>query len=265
MNQIPLDHVRITHIGGPTTLIEIGQLRILTDPTFEPAGYSYSSGQQVITKTSSPALVVSALEPVDAVLLSHDQHGDNLDPAGRACLSEAKQILTTQAGAARLGGRSRGLLPWETRDLAGANGLEVHVTATPARHGPKKIEEATGDVTGWILEWEGQRNGALYISGDTVLFADLEELARRYQIGIALLHFGAARAARFGPLDITFTGVEGAQFAKLLGEARIIPIHYEGWTHLTEGRKEIEQAFTAAGLEKHLHFLPFGQPVSLAL
>jgi L-ascorbate metabolism protein UlaG (beta-lactamase superfamily) len=56
---------------------------------------------------------------------------------------------------------------------------------------------------------------------------------------------------------------EGARFAKMLGEATIVPIHYEGWSHLTEGRDEIEQTFTAAGLEKRLRFLPFGQPVSI--
>ena len=33
-------------------------------------------------------------------------------------------------------------------------------------------------------------------------------------------------------------------------------IVYEGWTHLTEGRDEIEQAFLAAGRENQLRFLP---------
>lgn len=265
MNQIPLDHVRITHIGGPTALIEIGELRILTDPTFEPAGYHYAAGQQVISKTASPALAASELGPVDAVLLSHDQHGDNLDPAGRTILAQAKRVFTTSAGAQRLGGKAQGLQPWETVHLTAANGFDVRITATPARHGPAELQEATGHVTGWLLEWEGQRHGALYISGDTVLFEGLEEVARRYHIGVALLHCGAAQAARFGPYNITLSGLEGAQLAKLLGEATIIPIHYEGWTHFTEGRDEIEQAFAEAGLEQRLRFLPFGQPVHFAL
>jgi hypothetical protein len=47
----------------------------------------------------------------------------------------------------------------------------------------------------------------------------------------------------------------------MLGESTIIPIHYEGWAHFVEGRTEIEQAFARAGLERHLCFLPFGQPV----
>lgn len=265
MSQTSFDQIHLTYIGGPTVLIEIGQLRILTDPTFELAGYQYNAGPQVIGKTTSPALSPSTLGSVDAILLSHDQHGDNLDPAGRDYLSQVKRILSTPVAAQRLGGNARGVHTWETITLRGGDNLDVRVTATPARHGPEEIKAATGEVTGWLLEWEGQRRGTLYISGDTVLFEGLAEIVRRYPIGIALLHFGAARAQRFGPAHITFTGTEGAQFAEMLGEVPIIPIHYEGWTHLTEGREEIEQAFTAAGLRQRLRFLPSGQTVSIDL
>ncbi len=262
------DHARITYIGGPTALIEIGParspLRLLTDPTFEPAGYRYASGSQAIVKTVSPALPVAALGPLDAVLLSHDQHGDNLDPAGRAALVQARETLTTPEGAHRLGGNARGLATWETVRVVGADGLAVHVTAVPARHGPAEIAAATGTVTGWLLQWEGQRRGALYISGDTVLFEGLEEIARRHTISIALLHFGAARVQRFGPAFLTLTGVEGASFARRLGQATIVPLHFEGWTHYTEGRAAIESAFAAAGTATDLRFLPPGQATALA-
>jgi len=40
-------------------------------------------------------------------------------------------------------------------------------------------------------------------------------------------------------------------------------IVYEGWTHLTEGRDEIEQAFLAAGREQKLRFLSRDQSVSI--
>jgi len=264
MSQNRFDQVRLTYIGGPTVLIEIGQLRFLTDPSFELAGYHYMAGPQVVSKTASPAIPASTLGPVDAILLSHDQHNDNLDPAGRAYLAQAKQILITPAGAQRLDSNACGVPTWETVTLKDASGLDIRITATPARHGPEEVKAATGDVNGWILEWEGQRHGALYISGDTVLFEGLEEVARRYRIAVALLHLGAAYAQRFGSVHLTLTGAEGAQFAMMLGEAAtIIPIHYDGWTHYTEGRDGIEQAFTAAGLEKQLRFLPFGQAVSI--
>ncbi len=258
-----MNEVRIAYIGGPTALIEIGRLRILTDPTLEPAGYQYVAGPQVVSKTTSPAPLAVAPGSIDAVLLSHDQHGDNFDPAGRAYAAQVKQILTTPESAQRLGSNARGVPTWETISLRDADGLEVRVTATPARHGSEEVREATGHVNGWILEWAGQRQGVLYISGDTVLFEGLEEVTRRYPIGIALLHFGAAHTARSGSVPLTFTAVEGAKFAKMLGEAIVVPIHYEGWTHLTEGRPEIEQAFEKAGLTRRLRFLPSGQAVSI--
>jgi L-ascorbate metabolism protein UlaG (beta-lactamase superfamily) len=34
--------IRLTHIGGPTVLIEAEGWRILTDPTFDPPGKTYS-------------------------------------------------------------------------------------------------------------------------------------------------------------------------------------------------------------------------------
>jgi L-ascorbate metabolism protein UlaG (beta-lactamase superfamily) len=263
MNEIPAHSVHITHIGGPTVLIEIGQLRILTDPTFDPAGNRYPSGTNILVKTAGPALELSELGTVDVVLLSHDHHADNLDLAGRAFLPQVEHVLTTPMGAQRLGGETRGVSKWETVELTAQDGSHVRVTATPAQHGPEDIRPAVGDVNGWIVEWDGQERGALYISGDTVLFEEMEQIIQRYKIGIALLHFGAAHVESYGPVSLTFTAVEGASFAKTLGEATIIPIHYEGWAHFAEGHDEVEQAFSAAGLEEHLLFLPPGKPISL--
>ena len=33
--------LELTYIGGPTALLELGGLRLLTDPTFDPAGSEY--------------------------------------------------------------------------------------------------------------------------------------------------------------------------------------------------------------------------------
>jgi hypothetical protein len=35
-------------------------------------------------KITGPAVAAEEIGPIDAVLLSHDQHGDNLDRSGRA-------------------------------------------------------------------------------------------------------------------------------------------------------------------------------------
>ena len=133
-----MSDVRLTHIGGPTVLIEAGGWRILTDPTFDDPGRRYAFGWGTSSrKLAGPAIGAGELGTIDAVLLSHDHHGDNLDPAGRALLPSAGTVITTVSGAGRLGGAARGLEPWGVTRLAGPGRATITVPATPCRHGPR--------------------------------------------------------------------------------------------------------------------------------
>ena len=54
--------VRLTHIGGPTTLIELAGWRLLTDPTFEAPGRRYAFGWGTHgTKVAGPSLGLAEL------------------------------------------------------------------------------------------------------------------------------------------------------------------------------------------------------------
>ena len=253
--------VRITYIGGPTALIEIGGLRLLTDPVFDPPGGKYNFGLGTGSqKLDAPALAVGELGRIDAVLLSHDHHADNLDPAGRALLPSAGRVLTTTSGAGRLGGNALGLDPWATTTLQAPGGPEVRVTATPARHGPPLSHPLVGDVVGFVLEWEGQRNGAFWMSGDTVYFGGVTEVGRRFDIGTGLIHLGGVRFAISGPARYTMNAKEAARVANEFHMKTLLPIHYEGWKHFREGRAEAEQTFVEAGVADRVHWLTAGQP-----
>jgi L-ascorbate metabolism protein UlaG (beta-lactamase superfamily) len=98
--------VNLTLIGGPTLLIERGGLRLLTDPSFD-APQAYEGAVRLVKRTG-PALPARDVLPIDAVLLSHDQHADNLDNDGRTLLPLAGRVFTTPAGASRLGGNAEG-------------------------------------------------------------------------------------------------------------------------------------------------------------
>src|SRR4051812_2766145 len=148
--------VSLTHIGGPTVLIEVGGWRLLTDPTFDPPGRSYRFGWGTgSTKLTGPAITAADLGPIDAVLLSHDHHDDNLDAAGRALLPSARTVITTVAGANRLGGHARGLEPWAETRLEAEDRPSIEITATPCRHGPPLSRPVVGHVVGFALRWDG--------------------------------------------------------------------------------------------------------------
>jgi L-ascorbate metabolism protein UlaG (beta-lactamase superfamily) len=242
--------LRFTYIGGPTALIEFSGIRFLTDPGFDPAGTEFRTDAYVLERTSGPAVDPGSLAPVDVVLLSHDHHFDNLDGSGRQFLPRAGRVLTTKAGAGRLGGNGVGLDPWESVTVPAANRTDVVVTATPARHGPADGDR--GPVIGFVLHASNRPGQAIYISGDTVWYEGVEEVARRFQVRCAFLFMGAARVAAAGPHHLTLTSQEGVKVARAMPEARIIPLHYEGWRHFSEGREDIEQAFSGAGLAGRL-------------
>ncbi|MEZ5078869.1 MAG: MBL fold metallo-hydrolase [Solirubrobacterales bacterium] len=260
---------RITHVGGPTVLIEVGGWRLLTDPTFEPAGARHRLRGALAAigsrKLAGPAIPAAEIGPIDAVLLSHDHHFDNLDPAGRRLLPAAKRVLTTVSGARRLGGNAAGLAAWDSARLEAAGRPAIEVTATPCRHGPPLSRPLVGEVTGFALKVEGQRRGDLWISGDTVLCDGVREVARRVRVGTALLHLGCARFAVSGPVRYTMNAREGAELIGLLRPAVAIPIHYEGWGHFRQGRSTIEAELEDAPDEvrERVRWLPIGDPTAV--
>jgi L-ascorbate metabolism protein UlaG (beta-lactamase superfamily) len=243
--------------------VEFGGVRLLTDPTFDPAGGEYPSGAATLRKLAGPALTPEALGEFDYVLLSHDHHFDNLDRAGRTLLAKAKAVLTTEEGARRLGGNSQGLKAWQGTDLQAPGGRVLRVVATPARHGPAGLER--GAVIGFTLFFAEAPERAIYVSGDTVWYDGVAEVAQRFPVQAAILHLGAARVREVGPFHLTMTAAEAVTAASAFPSAAIIPLHYEGWAHFSEGRSEIAAAFAAARIEGRVRWLESGRAVSIEL
>ncbi|MEU7070106.1 MBL fold metallo-hydrolase [Streptomyces narbonensis] len=237
--------------GGPTALFEYGGLRFLTDPTFdEPGDYAVPRGR--LTKTARPAGAPGA---VDVVLLSHDEHPDNLDISGRALLAEVPLTLTTPRGAQRLGGGAKGLADWEAIELQRPGGGTVTVTGVPAVHGPgarEDVEPITGQVVGFVLTGEGLPT--VYVSGDNASLDAVKQIAERFgPVDTAILFAGAPRFdVLFDGAVIVLDSAQAAEAAGVLGARRVVPVHYEGWAHFTEGRDALIAAFTAAGLADRL-------------
>ncbi len=251
----------LTLVGGPTLLIEIAGYRLLTDPTFDqPRDYAF--GGITLVKTEPPALTPAEIGPLDAVLLSHDQHADNLDHAGRALLGEVPRTYTTPVGADRLGGTACGLLPWQTVILESGGGAPLFLTGTPARHGPPGIEPITGDVTGFLIGIETPGD-AIYVSGDTVWYEGVAEIAARFRPRLLVLNVGSAQAR--GAFHVTMDANDALEAAAAFPGALVAGIHNEGWAHFTEGAGPLAEAFATLGLADRYVRLEPAKPRRLVL
>jgi len=238
----------VIYLGGPTVILEVGGLRLMTDPTLDPKGETFMIGDRPgYWKTAGPA--ITDIGHIDVVLLSHDQHRDNLDNAGRALLYQVATTITTNDGAVRLGGNAKGLKPFELLVLND----QVKVTATPARHGPTGTEHITGDVIGFIVE---AGDVQIYVTGDTVYYEGIKQVAARFKPGFVFIFAGAAKPR--GPFNLTMGVNDALDTAAAFPEATIIPLHYEGWSHYTESDKELRQAFDAVGIGSRLTILEPG-------
>lgn len=252
--------VRVQLVGGSTAILEIGGLRLITDPTFDLPAEAADGRPR---RTAAPALGAADVGRVDVALVSHDQHPDNLDAAGRKLLTGVPLVLTTSEGAARLGGSARGLAPFEHVDVEAPAGGPLRVTALPAQHGPEGAEALLGPVVGFLLSGDGLPS--VYVSGDNASVDVVRQIATRVgPIDIALLFAGGASSPHYfdGAL-LTLGSAEAVETARILQARAVVPIHYDGWTHYSQDGASLVQAFANAGMEHVLVMATAGETVTL--
>ena len=258
--------VRLTHIGGPTLLVEAHGWRILSDPTFDPPGRRYGFGWGTSSvKITGPAVPAEEVGPLDVVLLSHVHHADNLDDTGRALLPGARSVVTTPSGARRLAAANmQGLAPWATTTLSAPGLPDLTITATPCRHGPPLSRPIAGEVVGFALQWAGDA-AVVWLSGDTVLYDGVREIAHRLDVDIAVLHLGSVRFGLTGPVRYSMSGRDALELIRLIRPRVAVPVHFEGWSHFSEQESDLHDVLDAAEDDERdrLRWLARGKPAEV--
>jgi L-ascorbate metabolism protein UlaG (beta-lactamase superfamily) len=166
-------------------------------------------------------------------------------------------------GAQRLGGTSIGLSPWQADTVVAPDGTEITITAMPGRHGPAGIEKINGDVIGFMLTVQREKKLEIYITGDTLYYEGVAEVARRYDPKYVFIFAGAAHA--IGPFNVTMDSNDAIDTALAFPNATIIPLHYDGWSHYTQNEKDIQQSYRVIGIDQRLQILEAGVPVPLSM
>ncbi|NDU73203.1 MBL fold metallo-hydrolase [Actinomadura sp. DSM 109109] len=245
-----LRRLSLQFVGNATTLLRCGPFTLLTDPNFLHRGQRAYLGLGLSTRRlTEPALQPGDLPRLDAVVLSH-LHGDHWDRIARTKLDRGLPVVTTPHAARRLQGWHRfrhavGLRTWESHTLV-KDGALLRVTSMPGRHAPGAVQRLLPPVMGSLLEFGPVTGDAwfrLYITGDTLMFDGIRQIARRHPgIDLAVLHLGGTTLP--GGLVVTMDGAQGADLVDLIRPTTAVPVHYNDYTvmksPLDDFRRELE-------------------------
>jgi L-ascorbate metabolism protein UlaG (beta-lactamase superfamily) len=167
-------------------------------------------------------------------------------------------VLTTLAGAERLGGNAVGLEPWASVEIG-----RLTVTAVPAQHGPDGSDEVMGPVLGFVLSADDLPT--VYVSGDNASVDVVRRIVERVgPIELAVLFVGGASIpARFDGAYLTLSNAGAVEAARVLDARAIVPVHFDGWAHFSESGEDLRAAFDAAALGDRLKLLAPGETVSV--
>jgi L-ascorbate metabolism protein UlaG (beta-lactamase superfamily) len=199
---------RLTFLGHSTVLVEIDDLRILTDPVLR-------DGLGPVRRQVS-AVLPELFADLDAVFISHGHH-DHLDPPSLRQIP-GKPTVIVPRGFGRIVSRL-GLGPVEEVEPGDRLTIDrVHFTVVEALHsGRREPFGPVGPAIGCVLE--GSR--AVYFPGDTDLFPAMSRLAG--QLDVAMLPvWGWGPTIGPGHMDPE----RAAHAAAVLRPRLAIPIHW---------------------------------------
>ncbi|EME39278.1 hypothetical protein DOTSEDRAFT_47855 [Dothistroma septosporum NZE10] len=289
------ENASLYFIGTATTLIQWEGLRILTDPNFLHAGDYVHLGPGVTgTRVTNPAVDLHALPHIDAVLLSH-YHADHFDALVEKSLRRDLPIITTSHAKEHLADKKPGeekftqvhelatfenaFLDIKSSDHVGTDRIPaIKVTAMPGKHYPpgalnvaNELLQAVPPTNGWMLELGSKpatstvssdfRSGyRIYISGDTLLVDDLEEIPKRYagqEIDLMLIHLGGTTipSKNVPLLMVTMDAKQGVKFMQLVKPDVTIPVHYDDYDVFLSPLDDFRKAVTAAGFDDRVVYL----------
>ena len=250
-------------IGTATVLLCYAGFTILTDPNFLHRGDHAHLGYGLqTTRLTDPAIEMEQLPAVDFVLLSH-LHEDHFDRLVEQKLAREIPIVTTSHAATSL--KKKGFTAtialniWDEL-LITKGPVQLRLTSMPAKHAPGIMSFLLPPVMGSMLAFSTRNNEHLfqiYITGDTIVFERLKEIARRYSaIDLALFHLGGTRVVG---MTVTMNGKQGVEALKMIDPQKVIPIHYNDYSAFKSPLSEFAQMIEDAGLTDKVHYLQHGE------
>jgi L-ascorbate metabolism protein UlaG (beta-lactamase superfamily) len=256
-------HAAVTFINHATTLIQIDDVNILTDPIYSErcSPVDFVGPKRI----RPPGIRFEDLPPIHAVIVSHN-HYDHLDlPTLRRIAAQWPdvQIFAGLGNKAFLESKGFGRvteLDWnESRQL---DGLTIH--SVPNQHFSNRgLFDA--DATLWTAYVVESMTAKIYFAGDTGYGPHFASVGQRFgPLDAAILPIGAFKPEWFMS-PIHASPAQAVQAAIDLRAAVAIPMHYGTFPLADDGETEpldqLKQALV--GSAAHFEMLNFGQRLTI--
>jgi L-ascorbate metabolism protein UlaG (beta-lactamase superfamily) len=200
--------VDVAYLGHATVAIDVGGLRILTDP--------FLRDRLGPLRRHGPLPQADAFAAIDIVAISH-AHPDHLDPSSLRSLG-GDPLVVVPAGLGeiirRSGRRAAEVIVGVPLEI----GAGWTITAVPARHWRWPGAPRAAAV-GYLIERPGQ--AGIYFAGDTAPYRAMRSFAAR--VDVALLPVGSW-GPHLGPGHLSPR--TAAEVARDLGARVAVPIHW---------------------------------------
>jgi L-ascorbate metabolism protein UlaG (beta-lactamase superfamily) len=202
----------VNYIGHATVLVDIGRIRVLTDPILRD--------RVLFLQRHGPNPAPGLLEerPPDIVLLSH-LHYDHADLPSLRQLRATTTIIAPR-GSGQYLERWAGVQVHEVTEGDRVQVADVEVTALPADHGQAhSIPRPMSACLSYVM----RNRLSVYFAGDTDLFEGMVELGQEFDLDLALLPvWGYSHRVGTGHL----TPLTAAQALTRLKPDLAVPIHW---------------------------------------
>lgn len=242
--------MQIQLIRHATLLIQFNEQTWLVDPIFsdaesmEPVPGVPNTRHNPLVDLSVP---ISTLLNVDAILLTH-LHRDHFDAEAASRLSKLLPIFCQPNDEEII--RQYGFQ--HVHPISSSpewKGIALHRTG--GQHGTGEIAQKMGPVSGFVLE--AANEPSLYISGDTVWCAEVEQALQKHSPDVIVCFAGEARFSEGPPITMTTSDIQ--HVGEAVPHSRIIAVHMEAWNHCHLSRQELH-AFAAEHALSSRLFIP---------
>ncbi len=226
--------MKLQLIRNATMKLAYAGRTILTDPMLSPQGAIESfAGIAPNPTIEMPFSIDEIVSGVQGVLVSHI-HQDHFDKAAQSAIDKSTPIFCQPGDVAQFTEQGfQIVIPVE-----GSHTWDgITITRTGGRHGSGSILEMMGEVSGFVLQADGEPT--VYWVGDSIWCEPVRQAIERFEPDLIITHSGGATLPGHDP--IIMDGEQTLELLEAAPEATVVAVHFESLDHLTVSREAMRQ------------------------